>query len=69
MDICPSLPQLCPRYSFGRLLTPAAQNEKYELAKMRPDLKPMLEAVALFGLKYSDADEMFLLYVKKTMNL
>lgn len=49
--------------------TGAAKRKKYELTKMGYDLKPVLESVALFGIKYSTADKAFIQNVKKKMNL
>lgn len=46
-----------------------AKRKKYELTKMGQDLKPVLEAVAVFGIKHSDADKTFLQKVKKVMSL
>jgi DNA-binding HxlR family transcriptional regulator len=41
----------------------------YELTQMGLDLKPVLESVAVFGMKHSAADHTFLQKVKKTMGL
>jgi DNA-binding HxlR family transcriptional regulator len=49
--------------------TGTAKRKKYELTKMGLDLKPVLESVALFGIKYSTADKAFLQNVKKKMSL
>lgn len=49
--------------------TGSAKRKKYELTKMGLDLKPVLESVALFGIKHSDADKAFLQRVKKVMSL
>lgn len=49
--------------------TGTAKRKKYELTKMGLDLKPVLESVALFGIKYSTADKAFLQHVKKKMSL
>jgi DNA-binding HxlR family transcriptional regulator len=49
--------------------TGTAKRKKYELTKKGKDLKPVLESIALFGIKYSDADKDFLKHVRKTMNL
>ena len=49
--------------------TGTAKRKKYELTKMGQDLKPVLESIALFGIKYSEADKAFLQHVKKTMSL
>lgn len=49
--------------------TGTAKRKKYELTKKGLDLKPVLESVALFGMKHSDADKEFLKHVKKTMKL
>ena len=49
--------------------TGTAKRKKYELTKMGRDLKPVLESVALFGIKHSTADKAFLQHVKKKMGL
>lgn len=49
--------------------TGTAKRKKYELTKMGKDLKPVLESVALFGIKHSTADKAFLQRVKKVMKL
>lgn len=49
--------------------TGTAKRKKYELTKMGQDLTPVLESVALFGIKHSTADKAFLQHVKKKMNL
>ena len=49
--------------------TGTAKRKKYELTKMGYDLKPVLESVALFGIKYSTADKAFIQNVKKKMSL
>lgn len=49
--------------------TGTAKRKKYELTKMGQDLKPVLESIALFGIKYSDADKAFIQNVRKKMNL
>ncbi len=49
--------------------TGTAKRKKYELTKMGRDLKPVLESVAVFGIKHSTADKGFLQKVKKVMNL
>jgi DNA-binding HxlR family transcriptional regulator len=49
--------------------TGGAKRKKYELTKMGKDLKPVLESVALFGIKYSTADSAFLKKVKEVMKL
>ncbi|MEO6303529.1 MAG: helix-turn-helix domain-containing protein [Bacteroidia bacterium] len=49
--------------------TGTAKRKKYELTKMGHDLKPVLESVALFGIKHSTADKTFLQKVKKVMDL
>lgn len=49
--------------------TGTAKRKKYELTKMGHDLKPVLESVALFGIKYSTADKAFIQNVKKKMGL
>ena len=49
--------------------TGTAKRKKYELTKMGQDLKPVLESVAIFGMKHSTADKAFLQNVKKKMNL
>ncbi|MES2592830.1 MAG: helix-turn-helix domain-containing protein [Bacteroidota bacterium] len=49
--------------------TGTAKRKRYELTKMGLDLKPVLEAVATFGIKHSAADKTFLQHVIKTMNL
>jgi DNA-binding HxlR family transcriptional regulator len=46
-----------------------AKRKKYELTKKGLDLKPVLESLALFGIKYSVAEREFLKHVKKTMKL
>jgi DNA-binding HxlR family transcriptional regulator len=45
------------------------KRKKYALTQMGEDLKPILETVALFGIKYSCADKDFLQHVMKKMNL
>ena len=47
----------------------AAKRKKYELTKMGKDLKPVLESIAHFGIKYSTADKTFLKRVKEVMKL
>lgn len=49
--------------------TGAAKRKKYELTKFGRDLKPVLESIALFGIKHSTADKAFLQRVKKVMNI
>ena len=49
--------------------TGTAKRKKYELTKKGQDLKPILESIALFGMKHSSADKEFLKHVKKTMKL
>ena len=49
--------------------TGTAKRKKYELTKKGHDLKPVLESVASFGLKYSTADKAFIQNVKKKMSL
>ena len=49
--------------------TGSAKRKKYELTKMGKDLKPVLESVAIFGIKHSTADKTFLQRVKKVMKL
>ena len=49
--------------------TGTAKRKKYELTKKGRDLKPVLESIALFGMKYSSANKEFLKHVKKTMKL
>jgi len=49
--------------------TGSAKRKKYELTKKGLDLKPVLESIALFGMKHSSADKEFLKHVKKTMKL
>lgn len=49
--------------------TGTAKRKKYELTKKGFDLKPTLESIASFGIKYSGADKDFLKHVKKTMKL
>lgn len=49
--------------------TGSAKRKKYELTKKGLDLKPVLESIALFGIKHSTADKEFLKHVKKTMKL
>ncbi|CAN5347030.1 helix-turn-helix domain-containing protein [soil metagenome] len=49
--------------------TGTAKRKIYELTKMGKDLKPILESVALFGIKHSDADKNYLQNVKKKMSL
>jgi DNA-binding HxlR family transcriptional regulator len=46
-----------------------AKRKKYELTKMGHDLKPVLESVAVFGIKHSTAEKAFLQKVKKVMDL
>jgi DNA-binding HxlR family transcriptional regulator len=47
----------------------SSKRKKYELTKMGKDLKPVLESVAIFGMKHSEADKAFLQRVRKVMNL
>ena len=49
--------------------TGTAKRKKYALTKKGRDLKPVLEAVALYGIKYSGADKAFIQNVKKKMDL
>lgn len=49
--------------------TGTAKRKKYELTKKGQDLKPVLESIALFGIKHSVADKEFLKHVRKTMKL
>lgn len=49
--------------------TGTAKRKKYELTKKGQDLKPVLESIALFGIKYSVAEKEFLKHVKRTMKL
>lgn len=49
--------------------TGTAKRKKYELTKKGQDLKPVLESIAIFGMKYSSAEKEFLKHVKKTMKL
>ena len=49
--------------------TGTAKRKKYELTKKGQDLKPVLESIGQFGIKYSNADKDFLKHVKKTMKL
>jgi DNA-binding HxlR family transcriptional regulator len=49
--------------------TGTAKRKKYELTKKGKDLKPVLEAVATFGMKHSNANKTFLNHVKKRMGL
>jgi DNA-binding HxlR family transcriptional regulator len=49
--------------------TGTPKRKKYRLTKMGRDLKPVLESVALFGIKYSGADKAFLKRVKEVMKL
>jgi DNA-binding HxlR family transcriptional regulator len=49
--------------------TGTAKRKKYELTKKGLDLKPILESIALFGIKHSIARKEFLRHVKKTMSL
>jgi DNA-binding HxlR family transcriptional regulator len=49
--------------------TGTTKRKKYELTKKGYDLKPVLESVALFGIKHSTADKTFIQNVKKKMNL
>jgi DNA-binding HxlR family transcriptional regulator len=49
--------------------TGTAKRKKYELTKKGHDLKPVLESVAVFGIKHSTADKAFLSRVKKVMDL
>jgi DNA-binding HxlR family transcriptional regulator len=46
-----------------------SKRKKYELTKMGRDLKPVLESVAIFGIKHSTADKAFINNVKKKMGL
>lgn len=49
--------------------TGTSKRKKYELTKKGLDLKPVLEAIALFGIKHSHADKEFIKHVKKAMKL
>jgi DNA-binding HxlR family transcriptional regulator len=49
--------------------TGTAKRKKYELTKKGLDLKPILESIAEFGIKHSNANKEFLRHVKKTMGL
>jgi DNA-binding HxlR family transcriptional regulator len=49
--------------------TGTAKRKKYELTKKGLDLRPILESIALFGMKYSNAKKEFLRHVKKTMSI
>ncbi len=49
--------------------TGTSKRKKYELTKKGHDLKPVLESLALFGMKHSSADKEFLKHVRKTMKL
>jgi DNA-binding HxlR family transcriptional regulator len=49
--------------------TGTAKRKKYVLTKKGIDLKPVLESIALFGMKHSKADKEFLRHVKSTMKL
>jgi DNA-binding HxlR family transcriptional regulator len=49
--------------------TGSAKRKIYSLTKMGQDLKPLLEATALFGIKHSAADKAFIQKVKKVMSL
>lgn len=51
------------------MYTGTAKRKKYELTKKGHDLKPVLESVAQFGIKYTDADKAFIQHVKKKMGL
>lgn len=46
-----------------------SKRKKYELTRKGKDLRPVLEAIGIFGIKYSSADKEFLTHVKKTMKL
>jgi len=49
--------------------TGTAKRKKYKLTKKGQDLRPLLESIASYGIKYSLADKEFLKHVKKTMKL
>jgi DNA-binding HxlR family transcriptional regulator len=49
--------------------TGTPKRKKYVLTKMGKDLKPVMESVALFGMKYSTADKAFLQRVKEVMKM
>jgi DNA-binding HxlR family transcriptional regulator len=49
--------------------TGTTKRKKYELTKKGQDLKPVLESIALFGMKHSAAGKDFLKHVRKTMKL
>jgi DNA-binding HxlR family transcriptional regulator len=49
--------------------TGSAKRKVYHLTKKGKDLKPVLESIAHFGLKYSTADKTFVQHVKKKMGL
>src|SRR5436190_7904702 len=44
--------------------TGTAKRKKYELTKKGLDLKPLLEAIAVFGMKHSHANKEFLRHVR-----
>ncbi|HWY37562.1 MAG TPA: helix-turn-helix domain-containing protein [Bacteroidia bacterium] len=49
--------------------TGTEKRKKYALTKMGLDLKPVLESIALFGMKYFISDKDHLREVKKVLNL
>jgi DNA-binding HxlR family transcriptional regulator len=49
--------------------TGAEKRKKYELTKKGADLRPVLESLGNYGLKYSRADKEFLKHVRKTMKI
>lgn len=49
--------------------TGTAKRKKYELTKMGHELKPILESMAVFGIKHSTADKAFIQHVKKRMGI
>ncbi len=49
--------------------TGTSKRKIYKLTKKGLDLKPILEAIAVFGIKHSCANKEFLRHVKKVMEL
>ncbi|HXB39470.1 MAG TPA: helix-turn-helix domain-containing protein [Bacteroidia bacterium] len=49
--------------------TGTAKRKKYVLTKMGLDLKPVLESIALFGMKHFISDKRFLRDLKKVLKL
>ncbi len=49
--------------------TGTAKRKIYKLTKKGQDLKPVLESIAIFGLKHSTADKSFIQHVKQKMDL